>query len=99
MLPRHEVLRLQLLAGAGGEAHAEVRQAFIPGAGDAHLLSTVLGRKLGNGVKVLSRQFRAETLRSRIESLAIVYAALDPNLIEPLLLPVGESAAAAGARF
>src|SRR6266699_2622145 len=59
MPARHEVLRLQLLAGAGRKAHAKVRQPFIPGAGHAHLLRTILG---GSRIMVSSARKARENL-------------------------------------
>lgn len=43
VMERNEVLGLQLIAAAGREVHAEVGQAFIPGAGNAHLLRAAFG--------------------------------------------------------
>ena len=52
VLARDEVFGLQFFAGAGSEAHAEVREAFIPGAGDAHLLGAIFGGECGDGVEI-----------------------------------------------
>ena len=40
---RDEIFGLEFVAGAGSEAHFEMRQALVPGAGDAHLLGAVFG--------------------------------------------------------
>src|ERR1035437_4911443 len=77
---RHAVFRLQFFAGARREAHAEVRQAVVPRAGDAHLLRAVRGREFGDRVQVPRRQFSSEKLRRRVESSLISNATLDPDL-------------------
>ena len=96
--PGHEVFRLELFAGAGSEAHAEVGQPLVPGAGHSHLLGAVLGGELGNGVKISGRELRAEEFRGRRECLTVFDTALDPELINSLFLPVGEQTDAVGAR-
>src|ERR1700694_5975374 len=99
MLTRHEVLRLQLFTRARGEAHAKMRQSFIPWAGHAHLLRTVLGGKFRDGVEVLGGSFRSEEFRGRIKCLFLLLAALDPNYVNSLVLPVGKEADAIRAGF
>ena len=84
-------------AGAGGEAHAEVGEAFVPGAGDTHLLGAVFGGERGDGVKILGGEFGAEEFRLGVEGLAFFVAALHPDFAEILILPVGEEADAVGA--
>jgi hypothetical protein len=100
--PRLEVFRLKFLAGTRREAHAEVRKPLVPGAGHTHLLGAVLGRKLGNRVKVSGRQLRAEELwgrRSPCEGLPVSDASLDPDLVHPLALPVRKQPDAIPARL
>ena len=45
-----QVLRLQLVAVAGGELHPEVREPFVPRPHRAHLLRAVVGGHAGHGV-------------------------------------------------
>lgn len=52
VLARDEVFGLEFLAGAGNEAHAEVGEAFVPRARDAHLLGAILGGEFCDGVEV-----------------------------------------------
>src|SRR5216684_5095258 len=99
MLARHEVLRLQLLARAGCKAHAEMRQPFIPSAGHAQLLSAIFGGKVSYGVKIPGCQLGPKKFRSRVKRLACFHAALDPDLVDPLFLPVGKKANAVSACF
>src|SRR6266705_2300546 len=63
VLARNEILGLKLLACAGRETHAKVRQAFVPGTRHTHLFGTVFGRKLGDGVKVSGCELGAEKFR------------------------------------
>ncbi len=88
--PGHEVFRLKFFPGARGEAHAKVRQPVVPGPGHAHLLGAVLGGKLGDGVKISGCKLGAEEFPWCRESLPFSDAALDPDLIDALLLPVGK---------
>src|SRR5260370_20137435 len=92
MLAGHEVLRLQLFTSAGREAHAKVRQSFIPRTRNAHLLRTVLGGKFSNGVKILAGEFRSEEFRSCLKRLTLFHAAFEPHFADPLVLPVGKQA-------
>src|SRR2546429_2530810 len=92
MPARHEVLRLQLLAGAGRKARAKVRQPFMPGAGHAHLLRTILGGKFSNRVQIPDGAFGPEKFRGCFERLPFFDAALYPNFVDTLLLPVGKQA-------
>src|SRR2546427_10417174 len=97
MPARYEVLRLQLLAGAGRKAHAKVRQPFIPGAGHAHLLRTILGGKFSNRVQIPDGAFGPEKFRGCFEFLPFFDATLYPNFVDTLLLPAGTKADRAGA--
>src|ERR1700730_392814 len=99
MPTRNEVLRLQFLPGARREAHAKMRQALVPGAGHAHLFRAVFGGEFRNGMKIPGGQLRPEKFRGRVKWLAILDASFYPNLIETLLLPVGEQADAVRACF
>src|SRR5437773_3382139 len=99
MPTRQEVLRLQLLADAGRKAHAKVRQPFIPGAGHAHLLRTILGGKFSNRVQIPDGAFGPKKFRGCVERLPFFDAALYPNFVDTLLLPVGKQADAVGAGF
>src|SRR5712692_151762 len=90
MLTGHEVLRLQLFTSAGGEAHAKVRHPFIPRARHAHLFRTVLSRKFNNGVQVPGSTFGPEEFRGYVKRLPLFDAALDPNFVDTLVLPVGK---------
>src|SRR5262249_35254018 len=99
VLARDHVLALQLLSAAWRELHAEVRQTFMPGAGDVHLWGTRLGREAGDRVAVGWRECGPEQLRWRRNSSALYDAALHPDLVDALVLPVGEEADAVGARY
>ena len=50
-------------------------------------------------MKIPGRQLRSEKLRSRVERFAVFDAALDPDLVEPLFLPVRKKADAVSARL
>jgi hypothetical protein len=60
-------------------ADAEIRQAFVPRAWDAHLLGAIFGRELSDEMEVFRRFFGAEEFGGRVEGLAFVFAGLDPN--------------------
>src|SRR3989442_10360014 len=92
MLTRHEVFRLQLFTRAWSEAHAKVRQSFIPRTRQAHLLRTVLGGKFSNGVQILGSAFRPEEFRGCVKRLPFFNAAFDPNFADTLVSPVGKQA-------
>src|SRR3954468_21306859 len=92
MTSRHEVLGLQLLSAARSEAHAEVRQALEPRSRHAHLLRTVLRRELEARMHVLGCRAGAVELATGGDCRAAVHAPLDPDLVHPSLLPVGEQA-------
>src|SRR5713226_419311 len=92
MLAGNEVLRLQLFTSAGRKAHAKVWQSFIPRTRNAHLLRTVLGGKFSNGVQIPGSAFRPEEFRGCVKCLPFFHAALDPNFVDTLLLPVGKQA-------
>ena len=95
---RHEILGLQLLAAAGREAHAEVRQPLVP----------------RPGTPICSVQFSAESSTigwtfvvagrapknscAAVERRPLLDAALDPDLVDPALLPIGEQADAVAGR-
>ncbi len=97
VLARNEIFRLQLFSGAGREAHAEVRQAFVPGAEHAHLLGAVFCGECGNGVKILGGEFGAEEFGLGVKARPFSVAALQPDFAEIVILPVGEKADAVGA--
>src|SRR5581483_2768848 len=97
MLARHEIFGLQFLPGARGESHAEVRQALIPRPWNSHLSSTVLRRKLDDRVQVSRREFATVKLWRSFESH--IHPALDPDLIDAALAPVGEKAHAVPSGF
>src|ERR1044071_4168096 len=83
-------LRLQLLPGAGREAHAEVRQAVPPRAGDA---------ALGGAVDRVDARDRMPVLRGggvAEQLVRALVAALDPYLRR--LAPEREDADAVAAR-
>lgn len=99
VVERDEVFGLEFLAAGGGEVHAEVGQALVPGAGDAELFGAGFGGVAEDGVHVLggamgSEEFGAEgggrvglgrTLRR-----TLIRAAFDPDLGDAGVLPVGE---------
>ena len=64
VLARDEVFGLQFFAGAGREAHAEVRQAFVPRAGHAHLFGAILGGELDDRVKIFRRAHSRRRIRA-----------------------------------
>ena len=97
VLTRDEVFGLQLFAGAGSEAHAEVRETLVPGAEDAHLLGAVFGGERGDGMKIFGGEFCAEKFRLGVKGLAFFGAGFEPDFAEIVVLPVGEEADAVGA--
>ena len=84
------VLGLDLLAVAGGEAHAEVRQAIRPRARDAELRRAVDGIEAEDRVAVDRRRDGAEQLVALLLG-RVADAALDPHLVDRLA-PAGEDA-------
>ncbi len=72
-------------------------EAFVPGAGDTHLLGAVFGGEGGDGVKILGGEFGAEEFRRGGEGLAFFDPALHPDFAEISVLPVGEKADAVSA--
>src|SRR5947208_5463959 len=87
MPARHEVLRLQLLAGAGRKARAKVRQPFIPGAGHAHLLRTILGGKFSNRVQIPDGAFAPENSEGASKGLPSLKRLLIQNSFVTCFLP------------
>src|SRR5258708_4950903 len=85
---RNEVLCLQLSAAAGCEVHAEVRQALIPRAGDAHLFGAVLCRVSGKRVQFVGCDLRPEALRRPLGGGPRLDAAFDQSLHDPMVLPL-----------
>jgi hypothetical protein len=75
VLARDEIFGLQLFAGTGREAHAEVREAFVPGAEDAHLLGAVFGGERGDGMEIFGGQLGAEEFGLGVEGLTLFDAA------------------------
>src|SRR5918998_249562 len=93
---RDQVLRLQLLAAARREAHAEVRQAVGPEARPAQLRRAGRGVEAEDGVPVDGRRDRAEEVVPYVLGL-VRDPALDPDLIH-VLAPAGKDADAVAAR-
>lgn len=69
-----EVFGLQFFAGARRETHAEVREALVPGAEEAHLLGAVFGGEFGDGVEVFGGEFGAEEFGLGVEGLTFLGA-------------------------
>jgi len=92
-----EVFGLQLGSAAGGEVHFEVREALVPGAGDAHLFGAVFGGVAGEGVEVAGGGFCAEELGGEGVGFAGFETVFDPDLGDAVVLPVGEEADAVAA--
>src|SRR5713226_8727637 len=97
MLTGHEVFRLQLLAGAGRETHAKVRQSFKPRAGYAHLLGAVFSGKFSDRVQILGGKLCSEEGGSSFKRVPAFDATFYPNFVHALLLPVGKKTYAVGA--
>ena len=95
MAARQQVLRLELLAGARREAHAEVRQPVRPGPGPAELRGAGGRVQPADHVPVDRRGRRAEEVV--VHQVRLVGPALDPHLVDRVL-PVGEDADAVPAR-
>ena len=91
----HVVLGLDLLAVAGREAHAEVRQAVRPRPGDAELRRAVDRIEAEDRVTVERRGDRAEELGALLLG-RVGDTALDPHLVDGLA-PAGEDADAVAA--
>ncbi len=87
-----EVLGLDLLAAAGGEVHAEVGHALVPGAGDAHLFGTAFGGVSAEGVEFVLLE--GGTVEGGWDGggTAGLDAGFDPDLGDAVVLPVGEEA-------
>ena len=92
VLPGDEKFGLQFFAGAGGEAHAEVGQTFVPGAGHSELLRAVFGGQLNYGMQVFACRRRAVEIFGRWKFVAGFGTALDPHFRKFLILPVREQA-------
>src|ERR1700733_2110744 len=99
VLSRDEIFCLQFLACARRETHAEVRQALVPRARDAHLFGAILGRQLLYRMEIARGQPGSEQFRTGVRRLPWFDAALDPNLVDPLFLPVRKQAYAVSTRF
>ena len=96
---RDKEFGLQLFAGAGREAHAEMWKAFVPGARNSQLFGAVLRPSATNRMEIFCRWRAAvEIFRCR-EFVTGFGAALDPDFREFLILPVGKQADAVGAGF
>ena len=91
----NEQFRLQLVAAARCESHAEVRQPFVPRPGDAHLLGARFSRELGNRMHVASSRSTAQPNGDRLR-IAVVglcqHPLLAPHLFEVMRLPGREQA-------
>ncbi len=93
---RHEVLRLQLVPGAGREVEPEVGEPLVPGSGNALLLGAVHGVVPGQGMALAVRQSSVE--EPAAGPLAVrVCASLHPDLATEPRGPAGEEAHAVGA--
>jgi glucose-6-phosphate dehydrogenase-like protein len=99
MLAWHEVFGLKSLARARSETHAKVRQAFVPRTGNSHLLGTILSRQCSDRVHIAGGELRPVKLWSSVKYLPFFHAALDPQFVDALLLPVRKQAHAAAAGF
>ena len=97
--PGQEVFRLKFLPSARGKAHAEVRQPVVPWPGYAHLFRAILGGKLGDWMQVSGSKLGPEEFPGRFESRPAADAALDPDLVDTLLLPIGKQTDAVTARL
>src|ERR1700747_2386106 len=99
VLARNEIFGLKLLACAGSESHAEVRQAIVPGARHTHLFGTIFGRELGDGVKIFCCELGTEKFRLGHARSLTFDATLQPDFVDALLLPVCEKTDAVGGGF
>src|SRR4028119_512890 len=90
VLAGHKILALQLLAAAGRELHTEVRQSLVPGARNTQLPRTIFHRHALNRVELPGRGSSLEEFRLRLNPSVIGDAALQPDLIERCVAPVGE---------
>ena len=72
-------------------------EALVPGAGDAELLGAVFGGVSGEGVEFFGGELCVEELGGEGVGDAGVEAALDPDLGDAVVLPVGEEADAVAA--
>ena len=98
MLAGDEVLGLDLLAAGRGEVHLEVGHALVPGAGSAELLGAGLGSVAGYGVELFFLQGGSVEERRQVMDFIGRDTALNPDLLDAMVLPVGEEAeAVAGA--
>ena len=64
---RNEIFGLQLSPATGREVHAEMRQPFIPGAGDTHLFSAIFRRVVSQRMELSGRELRAVKFRREFE--------------------------------
>src|SRR5436305_864864 len=97
ILARNKIFRLQFLAAAGHEVHAEVGQALIPGAGNSFLFRAVFRRVPGQWVKFSRGELGSEEFRRWLRRAAFLDTAFDPGLGSPMMLPVREQADAVAA--
>ena len=92
VLPRDQVLGLELIAGARRVIHPEVGHPLMPRTGDAELLGECRGRHPPDGVDRDRRPGRPEQLGCWFERVAIDHPPLEPDLLERGTPPVGEQA-------
>ncbi len=95
---RDEVFGLEFGAAAGGEVHLEVGEALVPRARDAELVGAGFGVVVDDGVEFAGGDFGAEELGGEVGGGGSGFeAALDPDLGDVVVLPVGEEADAVAA--
>ena len=92
MFEGHEIFSLQFAAARWSEVHLEVRQALVPRAGDALLISAAFCGVAGDGVQFFLGECGAEELRRPMIRVSGGEAALDPDLGGAVILPVREEA-------
>ena len=88
-----EVFGLKFGAAAGGEVQLEVGEAFVPRAGNAELVGAGFGVVVDDGMEFAGGGFGAEELGGEVGGGGAGFeAALDPDLGDVVVLPVGEEA-------
>src|SRR5579862_9578816 len=85
----YKIFCLQLFATARGKTHFKMWQSLVPWPRDTHLISAAFRRMVHNRVQVFGGGFRSIKFRFILRFIGSD-AALDPNLVYAVALPVGK---------
>src|SRR5438105_1414527 len=84
---RNNILRLQLITSAWCKVHTEMRQSFVPWAGDTHLFCAIFCRLPRDWMEFLGCAFRPKEFGFDFRRATLLDAALNPHLSSPMILP------------